>query len=42
MASRVVFCVFLLAPFLIVLFFSFFYPLAHFTFFVLLLALPAA
>ena len=40
-ASRVVFCVFLLAPFVIALFFSIFYPLAYFTFFVLLLALPA-
>ena len=40
-ASRVVFCVFLLAPFVIVAFFSIFYPLAYFTFFVLLLALPA-
>ncbi|WP_241982962.1 1,4-dihydroxy-2-naphthoate polyprenyltransferase [Cryobacterium sp. TMT1-2-1] len=40
-ASRVVFCVFLLAPFGIALFFTIFYPLAYFTFFVLLLALPA-
>ncbi len=40
-ASRVVFCFFLLAPFLVVAFFSIFYPLAYFTFFVLLLALPA-
>jgi 1,4-dihydroxy-2-naphthoate octaprenyltransferase len=40
-ASRVVFCFLLLAPFLIVGFFTIFYPLAYFTFFVLLLALPA-
>jgi 1,4-dihydroxy-2-naphthoate octaprenyltransferase len=40
-ASRVAFCVFLLVPFVIVAFFSIFYPLAYFTFFVLLLALPA-
>ena len=40
-ASRVVFCVFLLVPFVIVGFFALFYPLAWFTFFVLLLALPA-
>ncbi len=40
-ASRVAFCVFLLAPFVIAGFFSVFYPLAIFTFFVLLLALPA-
>jgi 1,4-dihydroxy-2-naphthoate octaprenyltransferase len=40
-ASRVVFCVFLLAPFLIVGFFNLFYPGAYLTFFVLLLALPA-
>lgn len=39
--GRVVFCVFLLAPFLAVGFLSLFYPLAFFTFFVLLLALPA-
>ena len=41
-ASRVVFCVFLLLPFAIAGFFALFYPLAWFTFFVLLLALPAA
>lgn len=41
-ASRVVFCVFLLVPFVIVGFFTLFYPLAYFTFFMLLLALPAA
>lgn len=40
-ASRVVFCVFLLAPFAIGAFFAIFYPFASFTFFVLLLALPA-
>jgi len=40
-ASRVVFCVFLLVPFGIAGFFAVFYPLAWFTFFVLLLALPA-
>jgi len=40
-AGRVLFCVFLLVPFLIVAFFSLFYPLGYFTFFVLLLALPA-
>jgi 1,4-dihydroxy-2-naphthoate octaprenyltransferase len=40
-ASRVVFCVLLLAPFLVVGFFTIFYPLAYFTFFVLLLAVPA-
>jgi len=40
-ASRVAFCVFLLVPFGVVAFFSLFYPLAYFTFFVLLLALPA-
>jgi 1,4-dihydroxy-2-naphthoate polyprenyltransferase len=40
-ASRVVFCVFLLAPFLIVGFFNLFYPAAYLTYFVLLLALPA-
>ncbi|MDJ0348890.1 1,4-dihydroxy-2-naphthoate polyprenyltransferase [Cryobacterium sp. PH29-G1] len=40
-ASRVVFCVFLLLPFVIAGFFSLFYPLGMFTFFVLLLALPA-
>jgi 1,4-dihydroxy-2-naphthoate octaprenyltransferase len=41
-ASRVVFCIFLLAPFLISGFFGLFYPLAWFTFFVLFLAVPAA
>jgi len=40
-AGRAIFCVFLLAPFLTVGFFSLFYPLAFLTFFVLLLALPA-
>ncbi|TFB67721.1 1,4-dihydroxy-2-naphthoate polyprenyltransferase [Cryobacterium sp. Hz9] len=40
-ASRVVFCVFLLLPFVIAGAFSLVYPLAIFTFFVLLLALPA-
>jgi 1,4-dihydroxy-2-naphthoate octaprenyltransferase len=40
-ASRVVFCVFLLAPFVIAGLFSLVYPLGIFTFFVLLLALPA-
>ncbi|WP_240694661.1 1,4-dihydroxy-2-naphthoate polyprenyltransferase [Cryobacterium sp. SO1] len=40
-ASRVVFCVFLLVPFVIAGFFALFYPLAWFTFFVLLLVLPA-
>ena len=40
-ASRVVFCVFLLVPFGIAGFFALFYPLAWFTFFVLLLVLPA-
>jgi 1,4-dihydroxy-2-naphthoate octaprenyltransferase len=40
-ASRVLFCVFLLVPFGIVLFFSVFYPAAPLTFFALLLALPA-
>jgi 1,4-dihydroxy-2-naphthoate octaprenyltransferase len=40
-ASRVVYCVFLLAPFLIVGFFALFYPAAYLAFFVLLLALPA-
>jgi 1,4-dihydroxy-2-naphthoate octaprenyltransferase len=40
-ASRVVYCVSLLAPFVIAGFFSIFYPLAWFTFFVLLLAVPA-
>lgn len=39
--SRVAFCVFLLAPFVIALFFTIFYPLAYLTFFVLLLVLPA-
>jgi len=41
-ASRVVFCVLLLLPFAIAGFFALFYPLAWYTFFVLLLALPAA
>ena len=40
-ASRVVFCVFLLVPFAIAGFFALFYPLAWLTFFVLLLVLPA-
>ncbi|WEO79238.1 1,4-dihydroxy-2-naphthoate polyprenyltransferase [Cryobacterium sp. SO2] len=40
-ASRVVFCVFLLLPFGIAAFFALLYPLAWFTMFVLLLALPA-
>ena len=40
-ASRVVFCVFLLVPFLIAGFFGLFYPLAWFTLFVLFLAVPA-
>lgn len=40
-ASRVVFCVFVLVPFLIVGFFNLFYPAAYLTYFVLLLALPA-
>jgi 1,4-dihydroxy-2-naphthoate octaprenyltransferase len=40
-ASRVVYCVFLLVPFGIAAFFALFYPLAWFTMFVLLLALPA-
>ena len=40
-ASRAVFCVFLLLPFLVVGFFSLFYPLAWLAFFVLLLVLPA-
>lgn len=40
-ASRVVFAIFLLLPFVITGFFTLFYPLAIFTFFVLLLALPA-
>jgi 1,4-dihydroxy-2-naphthoate octaprenyltransferase len=39
--SRVAFCVFLLVPFGIVVFFSLFYPAALLTFFALLLALPA-
>lgn len=39
--GRVVFCVFLLLPFVFVGFFSLFYPLAFLTFFVLLIALPA-
>jgi 1,4-dihydroxy-2-naphthoate octaprenyltransferase len=41
-ASKVVFCVFLLAPFGIAAFFALFYPLAWFTMFVLLMALPAS
>ncbi|MCU1444983.1 MAG: 1,4-dihydroxy-2-naphthoate polyprenyltransferase [Cryobacterium sp.] len=41
-ASRVVFCVFLLVPFVVAAFFALFYPLAWFTMFVLLLALPAS
>ncbi|MBC7443218.1 MAG: 1,4-dihydroxy-2-naphthoate polyprenyltransferase [Ramlibacter sp.] len=41
-AARIAFCVFLLVPFAIAGFFMLFYPLAGFTFFVLLLALPAA
>ncbi|WP_369827959.1 1,4-dihydroxy-2-naphthoate polyprenyltransferase [Cryobacterium sp. M96] len=41
MASRVVFCLFLLLAFAIVAFFAVFYPLAWLTFFVLLLAVPA-
>ncbi len=40
-ASRVVFCIFLLLPFVIAGLFSLVYPLGIFTFFVLLLALPA-
>ena len=40
-ASRVVFCIFLLLPFVIAGLFSLIYPLGIFTFFVLLLALPA-
>ncbi|MFC6356656.1 1,4-dihydroxy-2-naphthoate polyprenyltransferase [Luethyella okanaganae] len=40
-ASRVLFCVFLLLPFGAIAFFSLFYPLASLTFFALLLALPA-
>lgn len=40
-AGRVLFCVFLLVPFLIAGFFSLLYPLAPLTFFALLLALPA-
>jgi 1,4-dihydroxy-2-naphthoate octaprenyltransferase len=40
-ASRIVFCVFLLAPFLLVVFFSLFYPAAPLTFFAMLLAVPA-
>lgn len=40
-AGRIVFCFFLLAPFAVVAFFSIFYPLAYFTYFVLLLAVPA-
>lgn len=40
--SRVLFCVFLLVPFGIAAFFALFYPLAWYTMFVLLLALPAS
>jgi 1,4-dihydroxy-2-naphthoate polyprenyltransferase len=40
-ASRVTYCVLLLLPFLIVLFFSLFYPAAALTFFALLMAIPA-
>ncbi len=40
-ASRIVFCVLLLLPYVAVAFFSLFYPLALFTYFTLLLALPA-
>ena len=40
-ASKVVFCVFLLVPFVIAGLFSLVYPLGIFTFFVLLLAVPA-
>lgn len=40
-AARITFCVLLLAPFLVVLFFSLFYPAAPLTFFGLLLAVPA-
>jgi len=40
-ASRVTYCVLLLLPFLIVLFFSLFYPAAPLTFFALLMAIPA-
>jgi 1,4-dihydroxy-2-naphthoate octaprenyltransferase len=41
LASKVLFCVFLLVPFLIVGFFALFYPIAWFVLFALLLALPA-
>ncbi|MET0724889.1 MAG: 1,4-dihydroxy-2-naphthoate polyprenyltransferase [Leifsonia sp.] len=40
-ASKVLFCIFLLAPFVIVVFFALFYPLAWFVLFALLIALPA-
>jgi len=40
--ARVLFCVFLLVPFGIAAFFALFYPLAWYTMFVLLLALPAS
>ena len=40
-AARVVFCVFLLVPFLVAGFFGLFYPLAWFTLFALFLAVPA-
>ncbi len=40
-AARIAFCVLLLVPFLIVLFFSVFYPAAPLTFFALLMAIPA-
>lgn len=40
-AARIAFCVLLLAPFLIALFFSLFYPAAPLTFFALLMAIPA-
>ena len=40
-AARITFCVLLLAPFLVVLLFSLFYPAAPLTFFALLLAVPA-
>jgi 1,4-dihydroxy-2-naphthoate octaprenyltransferase len=40
--SRVLFCIFLLVPFAIAAFFALFYPLAWYTMFVLLLALPAS
>jgi 1,4-dihydroxy-2-naphthoate polyprenyltransferase len=40
-AARIAYCVLVLAPFLIVLFFSLFYPAAPLTFFALLMAIPA-